>query len=108
MHCHLSMKDTLQLLLQPLSIYYFAGVFGCLFVTNKRQNGSTDQAQICCGTSHDPSEGLWMFRITKSCIQKLLIFVKFKKCAKNYLKIRERLLLFCTVQREDDYRKSPN
>ena len=76
MHCHLSMKDTLQLLLQPLSIYYFAGVFGCLFVTNKRQNGSTDQAQIFCGTSQDPSEGLWMFRITKKLYPKAFDFCK--------------------------------
>jgi len=40
----------------------------------------------------DPREDLPMLRITKSCIQKLLIFVKFKKCANEYLKIRE---LFC-------------
>ena len=30
----------------------------CLFVSNKRQNGSTDRAQIFCGTSRDPREGL--------------------------------------------------
>ena len=108
MHCHLSMKDTLQLLLQPLSIYYFAGLLGCLFVTNKRQNGSTDQAKFVVGPRMTPAKVFGCSKLQKSCIQKLLIFVKFKKCAKNYLKIRERLLLFCTVQREDDYRKSPN
>ena len=31
----------------------------CLFVSNKRQNGWTDRAQIFCGTSCDPREGLW-------------------------------------------------
>ena len=30
----------------------------CLFVSNKRQNGLTDRAQIFCGTSRDPREGL--------------------------------------------------
>ena len=30
----------------------------CLFVSNKRQNGYTDRAQILCGTSRDSREGL--------------------------------------------------
>jgi len=30
----------------------------CLFVTDKRQNGWIDWAQIFCGTSHNPREGL--------------------------------------------------
>jgi len=34
-------------------------VFVCLFVSNKRQNGWTDRAQIFCGTSRDHREGLW-------------------------------------------------
>ena len=33
---------------------------GCLFLYNKCQNGWTDQAQIMCGTSRGPMEGLWM------------------------------------------------
>jgi len=38
----------------------------CLFVvSNKRQNGWTDQAHILRGTSHDPREGLWMIKISK-------------------------------------------
>ena len=32
-------------------------MFVCLFVSNKRQNGWTDRAQIFCGTSRDPREG---------------------------------------------------
>ena len=35
----------------------------CLFVSNKRQNGWSDLAQILCGTSHDPREGLRMIKI---------------------------------------------
>ena len=35
----------------------------CLFVSNKRQNGWTDRAQIFCGTSRDHMEGLWMIKI---------------------------------------------
>ena len=37
---------------------YFACLSVCLFVTDKRQNGETDWAQILCGTSHDPREGI--------------------------------------------------
>ena len=51
--------------------------FACLLAFNKRENGSTDQAQILCGTLQNFSEGLLMLRITKSCLQKSLIFVKF-------------------------------
>jgi len=43
------------------SIYKFGlsvWVSVCLFVSNKRQNGRTDRAQILCGTSRDHSEGL--------------------------------------------------
>ena len=32
----------------------------CLFVSNKRQNGWTDRAQIFYGSSRDPREDLWM------------------------------------------------
>ena len=35
-----------------------ACLFVCLFVSNKRQNDWTDRAQIFCGTSRDPREGL--------------------------------------------------
>ena len=40
-----------------------------LFVSNSRQNGWTDRAQILCGTLHDPIKGLWMLRITKMCLK---------------------------------------
>jgi len=37
--------------------------FGRQFVSNKRQNGLTDRAQILCGTSHDPGKGLWNIKV---------------------------------------------
>ena len=43
------------------SIYKF-GLSVCLFVSNKRQKGWTDRAQIFCGTSRDQKEGLWMIK----------------------------------------------
>jgi len=33
----------------------------CLYVTDKRQNGWTDRAQICYGTALVPIEGLFMY-----------------------------------------------
>ena len=50
----------------------------CLFVSNKRQNGWTDRAQIFCGTSRDHREGLWMIKFSKICLNKNLIFVNFE------------------------------
>ena len=37
-------------------------------VSNKRQNGLTNRAQILCGTSHDPRKGLWNIKIEKKMI----------------------------------------
>ena len=60
----------------------------CLFVSNKRQNGWTDRAQIFCGTSRDPREGLWKIKISNICPYQKSIVIKFLKI----LKIRE---IFC-------------
>ena len=60
----------------------------CLFVSNKRQIGWTDRAQIFCGTSKDPREGLWMIEILNICLHQNSISIKFFKI----LKIRE---IFC-------------
>ena len=60
----------------------------CLFVSNKRQNGRTDRAQIFCGTSRDSREGLWIIKISNICLHQNLIVIKFFKI----LKIRE---IFC-------------
>ena len=60
----------------------------CLFVSNKRQNGWTDRAQIFCGTSRDSREGLWIIKILNICLHQNSIVIKFLKI----LKIRE---IFC-------------
>ena len=52
-------------------------LFVCLFISNKRQNSCTDPAKKCCGTSHDPREGLWLIKISKSSLQQNSIFIKF-------------------------------
>ena len=57
----------------------------CLFVSNKRQNGWTDRAQIFCGTSRDPREGLWIIKISNIWLHQNSIVIKFFKI----LKIRE-------------------
>ena len=67
----------------------------CLFVSNKRQNGWTDRAQIFCGTSRDQREGLWMIKISNICFNQNSISIKFFKILKIheiFLKIRE---IFC-------------
>jgi len=74
-----------------VSIYKFGlsvCLFVCLFVSNKRQNGWTDRAQIFCGTSRDPRKGLWMIKILNICLHQNSIFIKFFKI----LKIHE---IFC-------------
>jgi len=85
------------------SIYKFGlsvCLSGCLFVSNKRQNGWTDQAQILCGTSRVPREGLWMIKISNIWLHQNSIFIKFLKILKIhdfFVKIRE--LFFCFVLR---------
>ena len=55
------------------SIYKF-GLSVCVFVSNKRQNGSTDRAQFLCVTPCDLKEGLWMIEFSKICLQQNSIF----------------------------------
>ena len=54
----------------------------CLFVSNKRQNSWTDKAQILCGTSYFPREGLWIIKISKICLHQNSIFIKILKTLK--------------------------
>ena len=61
-----------------LSVCLSVCLFVCLFVSNKRQNGWTDQAQIFCGTSRDPWEGLWMIKFSKICLHQNSIFENFE------------------------------
>ena len=69
------------------NLYKFASLSVCLFVSNKRQNSWTNQAQILFGTSHDPWEGLWMINISKISLQQNLIVIKFWKSTKLFDKI---------------------
>ena len=69
-----------------LSIYFAclcACLFVCLFVSNKRQNGWTDRAQIFCGTSRDHREGLWMIKISNTCLHQNAIVIKLNKRMKS-------------------------
>ena len=77
--------------------FLFVLVFVCLFVSNKRQNGWTDRAQILCRTSRDPREGLWMIKIKKSCVLKFFIFVQILKSWKS----ANFLFLFFNVYNEN-------
>ena len=81
--------------LRLVSIYKFGlsvCLFVCLFVSNKRQNGWTDRAQILCGTFWDPREGLWIIKISNICLHQNSIVIKFLKI----LKIGE---IFCENSR---------
>ena len=42
---------------------YILCFFVFLFVSNKRLNGLSDPAKICCETSHDLRKGLYMIEI---------------------------------------------
>ena len=84
-------KRAPQLVISTTSIWLVClsvCLFVCLFVSNKRQNGWTDRAQIICGTSRDHREGLWMIKISNICLHQNSIFIKFLKI----LKIHE---IFC-------------
>ena len=88
----------------PLYLYlYFAcpGVclFFCLYLSNKSQNGWTDRAQIFCGTSRDPKEGLWMIKFSKICLHQNSIFEIFENPRNSFLKIREIFCFFYLLTR---------
>ena len=73
-------------------IYFMSVVY--LFVSNKRQNGWTDPAQIYCGTSHEPREGLWIVIIKKNSFKNFWFFKMHKKSIKKQqLKVKNRIWL---------------
>ena len=92
-------------------IYLYIYKFGlsvmvgvCLFVSNKRQNGWIDWAQILCGTSHGPKEGLCMNKDTKITLQQNSIFIKIWKSTKFFFtKSANFLFVFVwqCIQREN-------
>ena len=61
-----------------LSVSFFLG----LFVSNKRQNSWTDRAQILCGSSYNPSEGLWMVKSSKICLKNWFSWKELSFCHK--------------------------
>jgi len=65
-----------------LSVCLFVCLFVCLSVC------LYPRAQIFCGTSRDPCEGLWMIKISNICLHQNSISIKFFKI----LKIHE---IFC-------------
>ena len=77
----------------------------CLFVSNKRQNGWTDRAQIFCVTSRDHREGLWRIKISNICLHQNSIFIKFLKILKIHEIFCENpriiFVLFYVVQKEN-------
>ena len=80
----------------------------CLFVSNKRQNGWTDRAQIFCATSRDPREGLWMIKISNICLHQNSNFIKFLKILKIHeifcQNLRIIFVLFYDVHKENMFR----
>ena len=85
---HILWMETIVLTLAVYLYTLLVWVSVCLFVSNKRQNGWTDRAQIFCGTSRAHREGLWMIKILNICLHQNSIFIKFLKI----LKIHE---IFC-------------
>ena len=70
-----------------LYIYiYILCLYVCLSVTDKRQNGRIDRAQILCGTSHDPREV--DHQIWKKILENSWIFLmrQFEKKSKKICK----------------------
>ena len=80
----------------------------CLFVSNKRQNGWTDRAQIFCGTSREPREGLWIIKISNICLHQNSIVIKFFKILKIHEIFCENpriiFILFYDVHKENMFR----
>ena len=80
-------------------------MFVCLFVSNKRQNDWTDRAQIFCGSSRSPREGLWMIKISNICLHQNSIFIKFLKILKIHKTFCENpriiFVLFYDVHKEN-------
>ena len=72
-----------------------------MFVSNKRQNGRTDRAQIFCGTSRDYREGLWMIKISNICLHQNSIFITFLKILKIHEILQIIFVLFYDVHKEN-------
>ena len=77
--------------LQFFSIIYIQQThLTCLSVSNKRLNGWTDQAQICCGNLHEPKESDWTDVIAKFSLEKNLGIDYFWKLQVNLNRIQKQ------------------
>ena len=80
---HILLLPTLSRRIESIYIYtllVYKSV--CLFVSNRRQNGWTDQDQTLCGTSREPGKFYKWSKFQK--------FVFFSFC--KILKVREKIL----------------
>ena len=84
------------------TIYKFN--FSCLFVSNKRLYGRTDQTQILCGTSHDPKEDLWRLKITKIVSKRFRFLQNFENARTNIIKSANFFVMFYIVHKENNHR----
>ena len=55
-------------------------------LSNTRQNGWTDLAQILCGTLHDPVEGLQIIKISKIASNKIRFSLNFNENPRIFVK----------------------
>ena len=60
-----------------------------------------NRAQILCGSSHHPREGLWMIKISKISLQQNSIFIKFEN-PQFFYKIRQLFGGFCFTTFSDN------
>ena len=81
--------------MQLQSIYKFSFSV-CLFVSNKRQNGWTDRAQIFWGILRDPREGLWIIKFSKICLHQNSFFENFENPRIFCFKSANFFILQCT------------
>ena len=78
-----------------LGVWLFVCLFVCFFVSNKRQNGWTDWAQIFCGTSRDPREGF------KNLPPSKFDFWKFWNSTNFFFEIPRNFLFLFFVNKEN-------
>ena len=100
---HFKIKYTPPVKWSSESIFKF-GLSVCLFVSNKRQNGWTDQAQIFSGISRDPREGLWMIKFSKICLHQNSIFENFENLRFFFENPRIFFLLFVNKENPHVYK----
>jgi len=69
----------------------------CKILADRKKN---HQTQILCGTSHDPSEGLWSLNLPKFVSNSFFFLLNFENAQKIIFNLQTFLLLFSIVQLE--------